>query len=107
MVAIFKAATSRSRTFFDLNTSTGTYTGWKATAIGQNFKTPLDLLEKKWEENMSELATKKLAIKALLEICEANTQNMEIMIVRPGGGEFMTGAYIQHRLYFCHSCRSL
>ncbi|CAD7961222.1 unnamed protein product [Amoebophrya sp. A120] len=73
----------------------GTYTGWKATAIGQNFKTPLDLLEKKWEEGMTELATKKLAIKALLEICEANVQNMEIMIIRPNGGEFMTDAELE------------
>lgn len=67
----------------------GTYTGWKATAIGQNFKTPLDLLEKKWEEGMDELATKKLAIKALLEICEATVENMEVMVVTKDGGDFM------------------
>lgn len=73
----------------------GTYTGWRATAIGANFKTPLDMLEKKWEEGMDELTTKKLAIRALLEICEANTQNMEIMVVRPDGGNFMSDAELE------------
>ncbi|CAD7942532.1 unnamed protein product [Amoebophrya sp. A25] len=73
----------------------GTYTGWKAAAIGQNFKTPLDFLEKKWEEDMSEATTKKVAIKALLEICEAHAQNMDVMIVRTKGMEFMTDAELE------------
>lgn len=73
----------------------GTYTGWKAAAIGHNFKSPLEFLEKKWEQNMDEAACKRLAIRALLEICEANTQNMEVMIVRPDGGDFMSDAELE------------
>ena len=68
----------------------GTYYGWKACAIGNNFKTPLDLLEKKYEEGMSELDTVKLAIKALLEICEASTDNIELYVVDKKGGRFYT-----------------
>lgn len=67
----------------------GTYTGWNACVIGQNFKTPLDLLEKKWEAGLDELSAKKLAIKALLEICEATVENMEVMVVKKDGGVFM------------------
>jgi len=73
----------------------GTYTGWKAAAIGENFKTPMDHLEKKWEENMTEDQTKRLAIKALLEICEANVANMDVMVIRETGGVFITDAELE------------
>lgn len=62
----------------------GVYTGWKASALGGNAKTPLDLLEAKWTEDMDEMTVKKLAIKALLEICEANTHAMEVMVIKKG-----------------------
>lgn len=66
----------------------GTYYGWRACAIGNNFKTPLDLLEKKYKDDMSELDSVKLAIKALLEICEASTDNIELYVVDQNGGRF-------------------
>lgn len=73
----------------------GTYYGWKACAIGNNFKTPLDLLEKKYAEDMSELDTVKLAIKALLEICEASTDNIELYVVDKKGGRFYSVAELE------------
>lgn len=69
----------------------GTYTGWNAACLGANSKNSLEFLERKWEAGMDEMATKKLAIKALLEICEANTDSMEILTVRKDAlGEFMS-----------------
>lgn len=73
----------------------GTYTGWKAAALGANHKTPLDYLEKNYKEDMDASATKKLAIRALLEICEASTNNIEIMVLTKNGNEFMSDAELE------------
>lgn len=63
--------------------------------IGANFKTPLDLLEKKWEEGMNIDKTKRLAISALLQVCEANSENMEVMVITKDGGEVMAGRRVR------------
>lgn len=60
----------------------GTYYSFKASAIGKNCKTVTDFLEKKFVEDMDEDATVRLAIKALLEVTEADPKNMEVLIVR-------------------------
>lgn len=67
----------------------GCYYGYKAVAVGNNFKTPMDFLEKKWDENLKEEDTIKLAVRALLEICEANAQNIEVYVVDKTGGRFL------------------
>lgn len=73
----------------------GTYTGWKAAALGMNHKTPLDYLEKNYKEGLDCLATKKLAIKALLEICEANKDNIEVMVITKEGNSLMSDAELE------------
>jgi len=59
----------------------GTYYAWKATAIGKYSKTVVDFLEKKYQEDMDELTSIKLAIKALLEVTEASGKNIEVCVV--------------------------
>lgn len=60
----------------------GTYYAWKATAIGKNSKTVVDFLEKKYQEDMDEDTTVRLALKALLEVTEAAGKNVEVVVVR-------------------------
>lgn len=68
----------------------GTYYGWKAAAIGKNGKTVQDFLEKKHTPDMDETSAKKLAIKALLEVTEANVSNVECVILRKSGPHWMS-----------------
>jgi len=60
----------------------GAYFAWKATAIGKNSKTVTDFLEKKYEEDMDEDKTLRLAIKALLEVTEASEKNIEVVMIK-------------------------
>merc|ERR1712205_232564 len=59
----------------------GAYFEWKATAIGNNSKTVTDFLEKKFEEDMDEDKTLKLTLKALLEVTEASSDNIEVVMI--------------------------
>mmetsp|Transcript_22297 Transcript_22297/g.51030 ORF Transcript_22297/g.51030 Transcript_22297/m.51030 type:complete len:246 (+) Transcript_22297:111-848(+) len=59
----------------------GTYYAWKAAAIGKYSKTVVDFLEKKFQEDMDELTSIKLGIKALLEVTEATAKNIEVCVV--------------------------
>jgi len=63
----------------------GTHYAWKATAVGKNSKTVSDFLEKKYEENMDNDTTLKLAIKGLLEVTEASGQNIEVVMIKKDG----------------------
>merc|ERR1712186_29329 len=67
----------------------GTYYAWKATAIGKNSKSVVDFLEKKFTEDMEEDATLRLALKGLLEVTEASGKNIEVVIVKQSGLEWM------------------
>jgi len=60
----------------------GTYYAWKATAIGKNAKSVIDFLEKKFQEDMDEEATLRMALKGLLEVTEASGKNIEVVIVK-------------------------
>lgn len=62
----------------------GIFSGWKANAIGRSSKTVRELLEKSWEENMSEEQTVELALKSLLEVVQTGNRNIEIAVLRPG-----------------------
>lgn len=62
----------------------GTYYAWKATAIGKNSKTVVDFLEKKYNEDMDNDATVRLALKGLLEVTEASGKNIEVVMIRKG-----------------------
>merc|ERR1712178_492892 len=64
----------------------GTYHEWKANAIGRNAKTVREFLEKHYSEDVanSEKETIKLALKALLEVVQSGSKNMEIAMMRRG-----------------------
>jgi len=63
----------------------GTYFGWKANAIGgRNFKGMREFLEKEWQEGLSEEEATKLTVKALLEVVDSGSKNMEVVVIRRG-----------------------
>lgn len=66
----------------------GTYHEWKANAIGRSAKTVREFLEKNFSEEVaaSEKETIKLALKALLEVVQSGSKNMEVAVMRRGEG---------------------
>jgi 20S proteasome subunit alpha 4 len=68
----------------------GTFSAWKANAIGRNSKTVREYLEKNYAET-SGAETVKLAVKALTEVVEGTSSNIEIAVVEQGAGpRFLT-----------------
>lgn len=63
----------------------GTYSAWKANAIGRNSKTVREYLEKNWADT-SGTDTIKLAIRALMETVEASSKNIEVAVMEREGG---------------------
>ncbi|CAK0783999.1 phenylacrylic acid decarboxylase [Coccomyxa viridis] len=63
----------------------GTHSAWKAASIGRNSKTVREYLEKSYEETEGS-GTVKLAIKALMEVVEAGSKNLEIAVMAKGTG---------------------
>jgi len=59
----------------------GTYTAWKANAVGRNSKTVLEFLEKNHKDDMDYYEAIKLAIKSLLEVVQTGSKNMEIAVM--------------------------
>jgi 20S proteasome subunit alpha 4 len=68
----------------------GTYYAYKATAVGNNSKSVVDFLEKKYEEDMDDDKTVRLAIKAMLEVTEASEKNIEIVVVKEKSTKWFT-----------------
>lgn len=63
----------------------GTYSAWKANCIGgRNEKGVKEYLEKFWVSDMSEAEAVSLSVKALLEVVDSGSKNMEIAIMRVG-----------------------
>jgi 20S proteasome subunit alpha 4 len=66
----------------------GTHSEWKAQVIGgRNAKSLREFLEKNWEEGLTEEKAVRIGIQALLEVVDSGAKNMEICVVRPGGGK--------------------
>lgn len=63
----------------------GTFSAWKANATGRNSTNIREFLEKNYVEDMEEEDATRLAIKALLEVVESGSKNIEIAVVRTGG----------------------
>lgn len=63
----------------------GTYSEWKANAIGgRNEKAVKEFLEKNWTDALDEEECIKLTVKALLEVVDGGGKNMELAIMRAG-----------------------
>lgn len=64
----------------------GTFSEWKANAIGRSSKTVREYLEKNYtpEVAASEREVCKLAVKALLEVVQSGSKNVELAILRDG-----------------------
>eukprot|EP01133_Synstelium_polycarpum_P005948 gene5948-6888_t len=61
----------------------GSFSSWKAAAIGRNSKTVSEFLEKNYTDE-SDKDSIKLAVRALLEVVESGNKNIEIAIIRRG-----------------------
>ena len=66
----------------------GTYSAWKANAIGRSAKTVREFLEKNYtdEAAASDEETKKLAVRALLEVVQSGSKSIELAVMKAGGG---------------------
>ncbi|KAA0158538.1 hypothetical protein FNF28_06159 [Cafeteria roenbergensis] len=62
----------------------GTYSAWKANAVGRQSKTLREFLEARYDEDMDEAGCVSLAVRALLEIVESGAKSIEIAILRAG-----------------------
>merc|ERR1711974_555244 len=58
----------------------GTYSAWKANAIGKNSKTVREFLEKNYTEGDRDSSV-KLTAKALMEVVESGSKNIEIAVI--------------------------
>jgi len=61
----------------------GTHSAWKANATGRNSKTVREYLEKNYTEEAvsTHEGTVKLAVKALMEVVESGSKNIEIAVL--------------------------
>jgi len=63
----------------------GTYSAWKANAIGgRNEKAVQEFLEKNWTAGLADTDALRLTVKALLEVVDSGAKNMEIAVLHPG-----------------------
>lgn len=68
----------------------GTFSAWKANAIGgRNEKAVKEFLEKNWTQGLSQEDAVKLTVKALLEVVDSGSKNMEIAIMTRGKPVYM------------------
>jgi len=63
----------------------GTYSAWKATAVGgKNSSNMQEYLEKQWEDSLGEEEAIRLTVKTLLEVVDSGAKNMEVAIIKNG-----------------------
>lgn len=69
----------------------GTYSSWKANAIGgRNEKAVNEFLEKNWTASLTEEQSVRLTVKALLEVVDSGSKNMEVAVMRFKQPVYMT-----------------
>ena len=72
-----------------LTDAAGTYSEWKANAIGgRNEKAVREFLEKNYSAEIGEQDAIKVTVKALLEVVDSGAKNMEIAVMRKGEAVF-------------------
>jgi 20S proteasome subunit alpha 4 len=62
----------------------GAFSAWKATAIGRSSKNLQDFLEKNYKDETEHDETVRLAIRALLEIVDSASKNIEVLFIKSG-----------------------
>jgi 20S proteasome subunit alpha 4 len=62
----------------------GTYSAWKANAIGRSQKQVLEFLEKHYTDEIKDDACVLLAVKALMEVAESGAKSIELVVLRRG-----------------------
>ncbi len=77
----------------------GTYHEWKANAIGRNAKSVREFLEKNYTDEIyeSDQQCVKLAIRALLEVVQSGSKNVEIAVARRN-----RPLEVSYSILFCH-----
>lgn len=73
----------------------GSFSAWKAQAIGKNSKNVTEFLEKNYEENLSTDQALKLAVKGLLEVVESGSRNIEVAVMQRSGLELLEDETVQ------------
>jgi len=76
----------------------GTYNAWKANATGRSGKTVREFLEKTYTDDIAKSSedTMKLAVRALLEVVESGSKNLEIAFLkRDQDLQFLTDAEVE------------
>jgi 20S proteasome subunit alpha 4 len=82
--------TADGRPSLFLTDPAGIYSEWKASAIGgRNEKAVNEFLEKNWVADMEEAACVRTTVKALMEVVDSGSKNMEIAIMRKNAPVFM------------------
>eukprot|EP00163_Fabomonas_tropica_P015218 TRINITY_DN2779_c0_g1_i10.p1 TRINITY_DN2779_c0_g1~~TRINITY_DN2779_c0_g1_i10.p1 ORF type:complete len:242 (+),score=79.42 TRINITY_DN2779_c0_g1_i10:284-1009(+) len=61
----------------------GTFSAWKANAVGRSSKTVQEYLEKHWDSPTGDDAV-KLAVSSLMEVVESGSKNIEVAVVKKG-----------------------
>lgn len=62
----------------------GVFTEWKANAIGRSSSTVREYLEKHYDAGLDYNETLKLAVKALLEVVDSGSKNIEVAVMQAG-----------------------
>lgn len=70
----------------------GTYSEWKANAVGRSSKTVKEYLERNYDEEKTndEASCVKLGVQALLEVVESGSKNIEVAVMRKDGLSFIS-----------------
>ncbi|OMJ89364.1 hypothetical protein SteCoe_8460 [Stentor coeruleus] len=68
-----------------LTEPSGSFSAWKAHAIGRNSKNVMEFLEKNYTEILDTENALKLAVKGLLEVVESGSRNIEVAVMEKEG----------------------
>jgi len=79
-----------------LTEPSGSLSAWQAHAIGRNEKTVKEFLEKNWQDGLDNESALKLALKALLEVVESGSTNIEVAIMLKSGLQILQEDVVQN-----------